>query len=171
MQREKPFVTAALVFLLLPLFRLTAWANSSWIWVSETRPVDVLPWVAAATVLIETVWIGRCLDRALRPRVFLAVCAANLVSFLAPYLFLSLEPMTMGYSLAEALQKQADHWPSWIVGGGYLALTVLTESFVYFLFEKKAARPKGLLRAFLFSNIATTALTFAAERLLCRGHW
>lgn len=171
MRNEKSAVTAALVLLLLPLFHSAALANSSWVWISETRPVDVLPWVALATVLIEAVWIGRCLDRTLRPRAFLAVCAANLLSFLLPYLIGSVESFSMGYSFLEGLRKHADHWPSWIVGGGYLALTVLTESFVYFLFEKKTERPKQLLKAFLFSNIATTALTFAAERLLCRGHW
>ncbi len=171
MKNEKPFVTGALALLMLPLFSLSAWADSSWVWISETRPVDVLPWVAAATILIESVWIGRCLDRSLRPRVFLAVCIANLISFLAPYLLMSLSNLRMGYSFAEALQKQADHWPSWTIGGGYLALTLLTEAFVYFLFEKKAERPRRLLRAFLLSNTVTTVLSFAAERLLCHGHW
>lgn len=171
MKNAKPWAAAALALLMLPLFTLTAWADSSWVWISGTRPVDVLPWVAAATILIESVWIGSCLDRALRLRVFLAVCLGNLVSFLAPYLFMSLENVRMGYSFAEALQKQADHWPSWIIGGGYLALTVLTESFVYFLFSKRAEQPRRLLRAFLLSNAVTTAVTFAAERLLCHGRW
>ena len=39
----------------LPLFNLTAFANSSWVWISETRPYDVLPWVAIGTLIIETI--------------------------------------------------------------------------------------------------------------------
>ena len=39
----------------IQLFDLTAFANSSWVWISETRPYDVLPWVAIGTLIIETI--------------------------------------------------------------------------------------------------------------------
>lgn len=35
------------------LLGVRVYANSSWVWISETRPFDVLPWVAAVTILIE----------------------------------------------------------------------------------------------------------------------
>lgn len=41
-------------------------ANSSWVWISQTRPYDVLPWVALVT---------------------------NLLSFAAPYVLYSFDPV------------------------------------------------------------------------------
>ena len=34
-----------------------AYANSSWIWLTDNRPWDILPWVAAATIIIEALAI------------------------------------------------------------------------------------------------------------------
>ena len=44
------------------LFNTATHANSSWYWISETRPFDILPWVAIATIIIETLsinYVGR----------------------------------------------------------------------------------------------------------------
>ena len=42
------------VMLMMCLLPMTASANSSWRWLSEARPYDVLPFVAVITITIET---------------------------------------------------------------------------------------------------------------------
>ena len=46
-----------LVYLIFiwPMILTTAYANSSWHWISSTRPVDILPVVIVTTLLIESV--------------------------------------------------------------------------------------------------------------------
>ena len=172
MKKEKPAITAILAVLCLPLFGSTAWANSSWVWISETRPVDVLPWVVVITLLIETLAIGAALGWKQTGKVFLVVCGANLISFLLPYLIMAAADMPVAGSFLQALNKHANHWPSWIVGIGYLALTILAEfPMEYYIFAQKAEKPRRLLCAVVGANVLTTAVTFAAERLLCRGRW
>ena len=172
MRKEKSAVTAVLVLLLLPLFAVPAWANSSWVWISETRPVDVLPWVILITLAIETAAISYALGGKQTGKVFLVVCGANLLSFLLPYLMMAATNMPMTGSFTQSLSKHANHWPSWIVGFGYLALTLLAEfPLEYYVFEKKAEKPRRLLYAVIGANVLTTGITFAAERLLCQGRW
>ena len=58
MKIKKPVISAifvAIIFLTMPL---TAYANSSWHWVSATRPYDLLPLVIIATMLIEIISIN-----------------------------------------------------------------------------------------------------------------
>lgn len=64
----------------------TASANSSWIWISETRPYDLLPWVVLVTLAVETVCVDRIPGVDRLPKTFCVVAAANIVSFAAPYL-------------------------------------------------------------------------------------
>lgn len=172
MKHEKNAVTAALALLLLPAFTATAWANSSWHWISETRPVDVLPWVILVTLAIETAAVCMVLRWKQTGKVFLVVCLANLVSFLLPYLFETLSSMQVTGSFADAFYKSANHWPSWIVGGWYLFLTLAAEvPLVYILLRERTEKPRPLLYTVIGANVLTTAITFVTERLLCQGRW
>ena len=67
-------------------FPTIANANSSWRWISETRPWDILPYVVAITLLIEIASI--VVIAKIKPiwKVSLSVVIANLLSFAAPYL-------------------------------------------------------------------------------------
>ena len=49
------FVISSLCALSFPML---ASANSSWVWISETRPYDILPFVVIGTLLIETVAVN-----------------------------------------------------------------------------------------------------------------
>lgn len=172
MQKYKHFAAFMVTLLLFPLFAATAYANSSWVWISETRPVDVLPYVVIATLGIETAVICLYAKTGKTLKVFAVVCIGNLLSFLVPYLLGSVEGMRMGYTIHEALYKTVNHWPSWIVGAGYLGITLIVELPIdYCALEKDAKNPKRLLHAAIAANLLTTVMTAAAERLLCQGRW
>lgn len=157
---------AAMTVLCLLCFPGMVWANSSWRWISELRPFDILPFVVAATLLIEILAINYIPGLRRLGKVALVVGLANLLSFLLPYgLYLNNE---MGYTLMQVL----DHLPVYIVGLGYLLLTLAAEvPVVYFALRKNAPRRKVLLGTVVGANVLTTALVALVERLICYGVW
>ena len=80
-----------MLVLLLVLSSQTVWANSSWVWLTDRQPYQLLPAAAALTVLIETVMIKTCLGIQKTGKVLAVVLAGNLISFLIPYLFVYLD--------------------------------------------------------------------------------
>ena len=85
----KRWIHASLILFLLisvVLFDTTVFANSSWQWISETRPFDLLPIVAVATIFIETAAINWGGNVHRLYKVFGMNILANMVSFLVPYL-------------------------------------------------------------------------------------
>lgn len=147
---------------------VTASANSSWAWISETRTYDFLPWVVLVTLAVETV----CVDRG--PRVdrlmktFCAVAAANIVSFAAPYLLKYLSWNWYGFGF----EKYLDHAPSYIVGAAYGLLTVAVElPIMYNALKKDAPDRKKLLVTTAAVNVVTTVIAACFERALCQGRW
>lgn len=162
-------VRSLLAALLCTIFLFTsAYANSSWVWISETRPVDVLPAVIVITLAIEIAAINFFPRIHHLGKVALVVTIGNLLSFGIPYLLHFSEYVGSGFSFT----KYLDHWPSYIVGAAYLFVTLVAElPFDYFLLEKYTHRHRTLLLTILLSNTVTTALTALAERLLCTGQW
>ena len=140
-------------------------ANSSWIWISETRPYDVLPFVASVTIAVETLMIyyfGKVESFA---STGVVAVFSNLLSFLAPYVVSMMNPL---YSFSEMLE----HLPIYTVGAYYLILTLAVETpVVYHVLKEKAANRKTLLRVIAAANIITTILVTAAERIFCEGYW
>lgn len=55
-KRQLFIISICIMPILIPQ---VAFADSSWYWISEKRPWDILPWVAIATILIETlaIWL------------------------------------------------------------------------------------------------------------------
>ncbi|MBQ1281270.1 MAG: hypothetical protein IIY16_03390 [Oscillospiraceae bacterium] len=144
---------------------LPVYANSSWVWVSETRPFDVLPFVAAATVLIEWLAVWRFAGARDPLEAFFVILLANVLSFLMPY-------ATAAFGSPYSIREAVAHLPRFTVGGVFFFMTLAAElPVVYYFLKRAAAQPKRLLRVLLAANAATTALTALAERLLCRGHW
>lgn len=147
---------------------VTASANSSWIWISETRPYDILPWVVLITLVVETVCVDRIPQVNRGPKTFCVVAAANIVSFAAPYLlkYLSWEANGFGF------EKYLDHAPSYIVGIAYGLLTVAVElPIVYNALKKDAPDRKKLLVTAIAVNVVTTVIVACFERALCQGQW
>ncbi len=155
-------------FLLLPFCCLTAFANSSWVWISETRPFDVLPWVAIGTLLIETISILLLGGVKNGFKIITFVTIANLISFAAPYVcnFVSYAQWGMTFL------KYLNHWPSYTVGSLFCMVTVLIEfPIVYFALRKNATSNKRFILSVIAGNIFTTALVAIVERSLCHGSW
>ena len=123
----------------LQLFNLTTFANSSWVWISETRPYDVLPWVAIGTLIIETISLIVFAKIKNGFKVFAFVTVANLLSFAAPYLFLWLVPNEVGYTFEMFIENT----PSYTIGVLYYITTILIElPIVYFSLIKYASSIK-----------------------------
>ena len=54
MKKSKtPLRILIVIMVLMMLLPVNAFADSSWVWISEKRPFDILPWVALGTILIE----------------------------------------------------------------------------------------------------------------------
>lgn len=162
-KRITVLILTVLTIVLLPI---TVYANSSWRWISETRPFDVLPFVAIGTILIETLAIS-IIPRHKNPaKVFCVVTFANLLSFASTYLFFL--PGSLVYTFEESLK----HFPIYTVGIFYLALTLLVElPVVYFLLGSGTEKKRAFLWTVVLCNVETTVIVSFIERLLCYGKW
>lgn len=169
MKFYKYFSVAFLSAALLSGFSLTAFANSSWVWISETRPYDVLPFVAAATLIIETAALNLSLKINNWSRTFVGVLIGNLISFAVPYIGYSNTTPYSGYlSLTEILNRG----PFYTVGAAFLIVTVAVElPFMYFWLKKDVKNKKLLIFVTVLANIVTTGMVALCERLLCEGHY
>ena len=151
--------------LLVMLSTSTVFANSSWHWVTDTAPINLLPFVAIGTLIIETLAIN-IIPKINKPlKVFAVVAIANLLSFLMPYILLAGEPPY--YSI-----KAAFRCPFYTVGLVFLFMTLAVElPVVYFTLRKKVENKKRLLLVIIGSNVVTTVLVAIVERVLCYGRW
>ena len=151
----------------LPLITI-AYANSSWIWISEKRPWDILPWVILVTLAVEILAIRLLGGERRMGRIGIFVVLGNLISFLVPYLFKWGSYAIQGFEF----DKYLNHAPSFIVGLGFLALTLMVElPLVYFALKPKDAPCRKLLWTIVGANIVTTVLTAIVEQILCKGQW
>lgn len=166
--REHKLQKLFAVLTLLPVLCISASANSSWVWISEQRPFDLLPIVIAVTLVIEILVINK-LGRVNRllPSAWIIILA-NLLPFLAPYLLTCMEASTFGYTFSQRL----DHSPSFIVGIGYLLLTLIVEvPVVYNGLKKDVSERRQLITVVCIVNVITTILIALVERTLCHGQW
>jgi len=168
MKKYKLISRLIIGLLLLQAFNLTIFANSSWVWISETRPYDVLPWVAVGTLMIETVSIIVFAKIKNGFKVFTFVTIANAISFAAPYLINLMLYSDQMFSF----DKYLEHWPSYMVGFLFCIATVLIElPIVYFSLSKYASSIKRFVITVICSNIVTTVLVAITERIFCVGRW
>ena len=92
MKKDNLLSTVCLVGILALCFPLVARADSSWVWITETRPYDVLPFVVVGTLLIETLSIWLIPHTRRLSKVFWVVCLGNGLSYAAPYFFPAVQP-------------------------------------------------------------------------------
>jgi hypothetical protein len=149
------------------LIRGEAYADASWQWISQTRPYDVLPYVAVGTIIIEALSIN-LIPRIYRSlKVFIVVMAGNLLSFLTPY---ALKALDSPNGLLQTYSQQLEHNHYFNISIIYLGITLLVElPFVFKLLQKDTDEEKKLFCTILIVNIVTTALVALIERLLCPG--
>ena len=168
MNRYKAITNTTITTLLILAFSFTAFANSSWVWISETRPYDVLPFVALATLIIETAALNGFLKIGNWHRVFTGVLIGNLISFAIPYIGYSNTTPYYDMPLSYILERG----PFYTVGAAFLFLTVAVElPFIYFWLKKDVKNKKLLVLTTVMANIVTTVMVAVAERVLCEGHY
>lgn len=168
MKKDKVILFAIISALLFYICPTIAYADSSWVWVSETRPYDVLPWTAILTIAIETFSINYIPKVHKLPKTFCLVTLANLLSFAAPYGVNLLLYDESGFDFS----KYLEHWPSYTVGLIYCFMTIAVElPLVYGALRKNAGSKRSLLLTIICSNAATTCMVAVIERIFCRGGW
>ncbi len=171
MKNYKPLSSGLAALILSFGFSVMASANSSWVWITETRPYDVLPFVIVGTLLIETFAIDLIAKIGNRTKTFFAVLVGNILSFIAPYIIcanFSTPYSDAGYGLEYILNRG----PYYTVGSAFLVLTVLIElPFIYWFLRKDTENHKKLAAVIVTVNIVTTVLVAITERLLCQGQW
>ena len=161
---KKRTLLPAIILFILPV---RVYADSSWYWISETRPFYVLPWVALCTILIEWLMIWKLpkIDGGLK--VLGVVTIANLASFLLPYLLVWLDLSWYG-----SFQDILNSGPHYIVGAFFLVLTCAVEiPLVNMFLRKKAKDTKLLVRIIVLANIITTIGVAIAEHVITKGAW
>lgn len=168
MNRYKLITNTVTTSMLIFIFSLTAFANSSWVWISETRPYDVLPFVAIATLIIETAALNGFLKIGNWHRVFTGVLIGNLISFAVPYIGYSNTTPYYDMPLSYILERG----PFYTVGAAFLIITVAVElPFMYFWLKKSVKNKKLLVLVTVVANVVTTAMVALVERLLCEGYY
>ena len=165
--KQKKWVSIILAIMLLTCMPITTYANSSWHWLTKTNPFDVLPYAVILTLLIEYVTIKRANSITRSLRLFIVICLANVASFLLPYAIL-LMPSDVGYTFEMSIRNL----PRYIVGSGYLFLTLIAEvPVVYISLKKFITNKKRFLMTIIIVNAVTTIMVAIIERVICKGSW
>ena len=147
-------VLSSLMLLILPQ---AVFADSSWCWLTDTRPFDILPPVALATIVIEVLAIWLIPNTGKLMKTAVAVILANAASFLLPYALLLNDPVYPKFD------DMLNAGPNYIVGAGFVILTLVLEIPI----DSK----KKLLWSIVGSNIVTTAMVAVIERMVTDGYW
>ena len=156
-------VITCFVFLIIPQ---AVFADSSWCWLTDTRPFDILPPVALATIVIEVLAIWLIPNTGKLMKTAVAVILANAASCLLPYALLLNDPVYPKFD------DMLNAGPNYIVGAGFVILTLVLEiPIVYNLLKKHVDSKKKLLWSIIGSNIVTTAMVAVIERMVTDGYW
>lgn len=159
--------TLRLSIILTLIFPQTAWADSSWIWISETRPWDILPFVIIGTLFVETVGVAVAMKTRKIFKLFCVICLGNMLSFGLAYLLSYIEAADFGYSFRQMINTDF-----YTAGVGLLLLTIAVELPVEYLFLKKYTdKPKILMYTIIICNVITTVGVGVVERTVCQGYY
>jgi len=161
------------VFLIaLFLFQNLVSANSSWTWISSTRPIDVLPFIIIVTLLIESLVIIKVNKIKAVMKTVIIISVANAVSFVLPFLLLLMLAYESGFSWSDYFIMITNNHPTYIVGIAHIILTLLIEvPIVYVILKKEVENEKKLLMSIVAVNLITTAFVAIVERIITVGQW
>lgn len=166
--KKNSFMSVVLALFMCSAFSVTAFANSSWVWITKSRPYDVLPFVIVFTLIAETYVIAHFCNIESKCRVFIPVLAGNFLSYIMPYVVYSKSLYGEVYGLKYAINRG----PCYTVGTAFLIMTLLTElPVVYFSLRKRVQDKKVLAITVIAVNVLTTIAVAATERFICRGRW
>lgn len=164
MKKPNHIVLSSVVFITALCVPITAFANSSWYWFGDVRPIYILPIFAAITILSETIIINRYGKVNKLWKTALFVTSANLLSFACPYAVNAL------WSTPYTFDKVIENTPSYTVTIVFLVMTLIVEvPVVYLALRKNCGSQKVLILSILSGNTVTTLFAAAMERIICRG--
>ena len=167
MQKNKLNMCALITIGFIAGMPYVAYANSSWYWFSETRPFDILPWVALVTIVVEWIMLWKIPDIKRWGKVLCAVAVANIASFLMPYLLIYIQSSTQ-----ESFKELLDTSPSYIVGIVFLIITCAVEiPIVNKVLKNDTQNGKRLFTVSIIANIITSLFAAILERLVTEGGW
>lgn len=167
--KNKALTMIIISFWSMLTFLTTAYANSSWIWLTD-NPLTILPYAIIFTLIVEIMAVIKVGKVKNYKRACLIILIANLSSFILPYVFLAFEFLPFSDTLS--ISYSVSSGPYYIVLTGYLMMTLLIELPVtYFLLEKSSLNKKSLIFSIIFSNVFTTLVVGIIERMVCIGHW
>ncbi len=162
-------ITIIISFCIMLTFLTTAYANSSWIWLTD-NPLTILPYAIIFTLIVEIIAVIKIGKVKNYKRACLIILIEKLSSFILPYVFLAFEFLPFSNTLS--ISYSVDNGPYYIVLTGYLMMTLLIElPMTYFLLEKSSLNKKRLIFSIVVSNIVTTLVIGIIERMICIGHW
>ena len=165
MKKSNNIILSSIIFAAVLWVPITAFANSSWYWFGDVRPIYILPIIAVITITAETIIINRYGKVNKLWKTALFVIAANLLSFACPYIVNTLWS-TPGYTFDRVI----DNTPSYTVTIVFLIMTLIIETpVVYLALRKNCDCKKYLIISILSSNAITTLFAAAIERIICRG--
>ena len=168
--KKNNFVVSFLLAMLMSVgFSVTAFGNSSWVWITESRPYDVLPFVIVFTLVAETYAIKALAGVKNTAEAFIPVLIGNILSYAVPYIGYS---QTTPYAGAFSLGYILERGPFYTVGTAFLITTLVVEiPVVYFFLKKKAEDKRNLILTAVGANVFTTVVVAVVERVICRGRW
>ncbi len=169
--KNKIFSALLTVSITISLMCMQVSANSSWRWVSETRPYEILPFIIMITLFIETsayIFIAK-IKRPIKTFIFVAI--ANLISFLAPYI-----SGYLGYTggFTYTFQQALDYTPYYTIGLDYYLTTIFVEFPIIWFSLLKDVNDKYIIKFFftiVCTNLITTLICAFAERMIAYGVW
>jgi hypothetical protein len=161
---------AAIAAVMLLLFPVSAFADSSWAWLTDARPIYILPFAVVFTVTIEVFIISKYNHIKKIWIVLLVICLSNSLSFCAQYILaVVVDPNdNCGYTFQDTI----DNLPTYMVTAYYYILTIFVELPVVFLCLYRYVQNRTkLILTIIIANTITTALVAICERLICVGSW
>ena len=169
MRKRRLYSLVVCLLMLATMMAMPVFANSSWRWLSDTRPYDLLPIAVVMTLVIEILAINYIPGVNDLKKTGLWVILGNLISFGATYFLAWISPGPI-YTLEEMLE----HTPFYNIGGMMLMLTLFAElPLVYCMLRRQddPKQQKTLLITIVIVNTLTTALVYFMERALVPGQW
>lgn len=164
MNNKNKIITVILCIFVFILSTVSVFADSSWIWISETRPYDLFPIVIILTLIVEIIAINYWAEVHMLLKTCIVVTLANLASFLIPYW------ITVYIDGVHQYPDTLNDYHS-IVIGPYLILTFMLEVPIIMLLLKKNADKKKLFIVTLVANVLTTLMVYAIEKIFCEGYY
>ena len=169
MKKHRRYSIAVCLLVLSAMLATPVFANSSWRWLTDTRPYDLLPMAIVMTLTIEILAINYIPRVNKLAQTAFWVTLGNLMSFGSTYLVTYL-----GSGVIKTFDEMLEYTPVYTIGIFSFLLTAAVEiPLIHWRLSKgfDERQHRNLLLTLLCVNGLTTALVFILERTLAPGRW